>query len=73
MRTLHPLTARQVEIKRREGALIIDVRTDLQFDDAHIPGAICNPAVHAGFGTKLAWVADRDQEVVLVGRARSAS
>jgi rhodanese-related sulfurtransferase len=48
--------------------LIVDVRTDLQFDDAHIPGAVCNPAVRAGFGTKLAWVADRDQEVVLVGR-----
>jgi rhodanese-related sulfurtransferase len=44
------------------------VRTDLQFDDAHIPGAVCNPAVRAGFGTKLAWVADRDQEVVFIGR-----
>ena len=44
------------------------MRTDLQFDDAHIPGAVCNPAIRAGFGTKLAWVADRDREVVLVGR-----
>ena len=26
------------------GALVVDVRTDLQFDDAHIPGAVCNPA-----------------------------
>jgi rhodanese-related sulfurtransferase len=24
--------------------------------------------LHAGFGTKLAWIADRDQEIVLVGR-----
>ena len=63
-----PLTPRQVEEKRREGALIVDVRTDLQFDDAHIPDALCNPAVRAGFGTKLAWVAARDQEIVLVGR-----
>jgi hydroxyacylglutathione hydrolase len=61
------LTPRQVE-RKQESALIIDVRTDLQFDDAHIPGAVCNPAVRAGFGTKLAWVADRDREVVLVGR-----
>ena len=44
------------------------MRTDLQFDEAHIPGAVCNPAVRAGFGTKLAWVADRDRDVVLVGR-----
>jgi rhodanese-related sulfurtransferase len=65
---VEPLTARQVELARLDGALIVDVRTDLQFDDAHIPGAVCNPAVRAGFGTKLAWVADRDQPVILVGR-----
>ena len=65
---VEPLTARQVEVKQREGALVVDVRTDLQFDDAHIPGAVCNPAIRAGFGTKLAWVADRDGEVVFVGR-----
>ena len=58
---VEPLTPRQVEAKRSEGALLVDVRTDLQFDDAHIPGAVCNPAVRAGFGTKLAWIADRDQ------------
>jgi rhodanese-related sulfurtransferase len=65
---IEPLTPRQVVVKRDEGAVIVDVRTDLQFDDAHIPGAVCNPAVRAGFGTKLAWVADREREIVLVGR-----
>jgi glyoxylase-like metal-dependent hydrolase (beta-lactamase superfamily II)/rhodanese-related sulfurtransferase len=65
---VEPLTPRQVEAKRDAGALVVDVRTDLQFDDAHIPGAICNPAIRAGFGTKLAWIADREQEIVLVGR-----
>ncbi len=64
----HPLTPRQVEQKRAAGALIVDIRTALQFDEAHIPGAVCIPAVQAGFGTKLAWIADRDQEVVFVGR-----
>src|SRR4051795_12795124 len=64
----HPLTPRQVELKRGEDALVVDVRTAIQFDDAHVPGAVCIPAVQAGFGTKLAWVADRDQEVILVGR-----
>jgi hydroxyacylglutathione hydrolase len=63
-----PLTPRQVEQKEREGALIVDVRTDLQFDDAHIPGSVSNTMLRAGFGTKLAWIADRDQEIVFVGR-----
>ncbi|MGZ4296255.1 MAG: MBL fold metallo-hydrolase, partial [Solirubrobacteraceae bacterium] len=58
-----PLTPRQVERLQGEGAQLVDVRTDLQFDDAHIPAAICNPAVRAGFGTKLAWVTDREREV----------
>jgi hydroxyacylglutathione hydrolase len=61
------LTPRQVELKRAEGALLIDVRTDRQYDDAHIPDAVCTPAVHAGFGTKLAWLSDREQEIVLIG------
>jgi hydroxyacylglutathione hydrolase len=65
---VHPLTPRQVERQQAGGALVVDVRTDLQFDDAHIPGAVCNPAVRAGFGTKLAWIADRDQDVLLAGR-----
>ena len=63
-----PLTARQVELRRAAGALIVDVRTDLQFDDAHIPGAACVTMLHAGFGTKLAWIADREREIVFVGR-----
>jgi hydroxyacylglutathione hydrolase len=63
-----PLSPRQVEQRRGAGALIVDVRTDLQFDDAHIPGAVCNPAVRAGFGTKLAWLMEQADEIVLVGR-----
>ena len=63
-----PLTPRQVEQKRRAGALVIDVRTDLQFDDAHVPGAVCIPMLSAGFGSKLAWLADHDQEIVFAGR-----
>jgi rhodanese-related sulfurtransferase len=53
------------------------VRTDLQFDEAHIPDAVCVTMLHAGFGTRLAWIAGRGQEVVLIGRddedARSAA
>jgi hydroxyacylglutathione hydrolase len=65
---LHPLAPRQVEQKRAEGALLVDVRTDQQFDDAHIPGAIANPMMRAGFGSKLAWLANREQEIVFIGR-----
>ena len=64
----HPLTPRQVEQQRAEGALVVDVRTDLQFDDAHIPGAVCITMLRAGFGSKLAWLADADQPIVFVGR-----
>ena len=63
-----PLTPRQIEQRIANGALVIDVRTDLQFDEAHIPRAICIPALHAGFGTRLAWLAQRDRETLLVGR-----
>jgi rhodanese-related sulfurtransferase len=55
-------------MKQRGGALVVDVRTALQFDDAHIPHSVSNPAVHAGFGTKLAWISERGQEVVFIGR-----
>ena len=63
-----PLTPRQVELKREDGALLVDVRTDEQFDDAHVPGAVCITKLNAGFGTKLAWIADHEQEIVLIGR-----
>jgi len=63
-----PLTPRQVELKRAEGALLVDIRTDLQFDDAHVGGAVAITALRAGFGSKLAWLADHEQEVVLLGR-----
>ena len=66
--SIGPLTPRQVELKARDGALIVDVRTDLQFDDAHIPGSVSNTMLRAGFGTKLAWIAERGREIVFVGR-----
>jgi glyoxylase-like metal-dependent hydrolase (beta-lactamase superfamily II)/rhodanese-related sulfurtransferase len=65
---LLPLAPRQVELKRSEGALLVDVRTDQQFDDAHIPDAVCIPMLRAGFGSKLAWLADRERPIVLIGR-----
>lgn len=63
-----PLTPRQVELRQAAGALVVDVRTALQFDEAHIPGAVSITMLRQGFGTKLSWVADPRQEIVLVGR-----
>ena len=65
---VHPITPRQLEQHQREGALVVDVRTEMQFDDAHIPGSVCITALRAGFGSKLAWLADHDHPVVVVGR-----
>jgi hydroxyacylglutathione hydrolase len=64
----HPLAPRQVQLAHAEGALVVDARTELQFDEAHIPGAVCITARRAGFGSKLAWLATPEQPIVLVGR-----
>jgi hydroxyacylglutathione hydrolase len=63
-----PLTPRQLVGHLDAGALVVDVRTELQFDDAHVPGAICITALRGGFGSRLAWLADPDRPVVFVGR-----
>jgi hydroxyacylglutathione hydrolase len=65
---VHPLTPRQVQQAERDGALVVDVRTELQFDEAHIPAAVCVTALRGGFGSRLAWLAEPDQPLVLVGR-----
>jgi glyoxylase-like metal-dependent hydrolase (beta-lactamase superfamily II)/rhodanese-related sulfurtransferase len=62
------LYSHQVQLKRAEGALLVDVRTDMQFDDVHIEGSVCIPSFSPGFGAKLAWLADHDREVVFIGR-----
>jgi rhodanese-related sulfurtransferase/glyoxylase-like metal-dependent hydrolase (beta-lactamase superfamily II) len=64
----HPLTPRQVRQAERDGALVVDVRTELQFDEAHIPAAVCITALRGGFGSRLAWLARPEQPLVLVGR-----
>jgi hydroxyacylglutathione hydrolase len=61
------LTAIDLQLMHSKGALVVDVRPDRDYDAGHIPGALCNPSVRAGFGTKLAWVASRDRDLVFVG------
>ncbi len=62
------LAASEVDRRRTEGAMVVDTRTDEQFDAGHVEGALCIPMLSAGFGSKLAWLADRDREIVLIGR-----
>ena len=64
----HPMTPRQVIVAQERGALVVDVRTELQFDEAHVPGAVAITAFRAGFGSKLAWIAQPDEQIVLIGR-----
>ena len=56
-----PLTPRQVDQARADGALVVDVRTELQFDEAHIPSSVSITALRAGFGSKLAWLVEPGQ------------
>src|SRR4029079_4934798 len=60
------LSPRGVEVALGEGAVIVDARTNDQFDEAHIPGAISASAYDTGFGTKVAQVVAPDVEVVVV-------
>jgi hydroxyacylglutathione hydrolase len=65
---VHPLTPRQVRQACDDGALLVDVRTELQFDEAHVPRSVSITALRAGFGSKLAWLVEAEQPVVLIGR-----
>jgi len=60
------LTPRRFEAAIAAGALAVDSRTNEQFDEAHIPGAISASAYDTGFATKVAQVAPPDAELVVV-------
>jgi hydroxyacylglutathione hydrolase len=61
-----PLTPRAVEVAIAEGAILVDARTNEQFDEAHIPGAISASAYDTGFATKVAQVVAEDVELIVV-------
>ena len=61
-----PLSPRGVEVAIAGGALLVDARTNDQFDEAHIPGAISASAYDTGFGTKVAQIVPPDVEVIVV-------
>jgi rhodanese-related sulfurtransferase/glyoxylase-like metal-dependent hydrolase (beta-lactamase superfamily II) len=61
-----PLTPRAVEVAIADGAILVDARTNEQFDEAHIPGAISASAYDTGFATKVAQVVPTDVELIVV-------
>jgi hydroxyacylglutathione hydrolase len=60
------LTPRRLEAAIAAGAFAVDSRTNEQFDEAHIPGAISASAYDTGFATKVAQVVPPDGEVVVI-------
>jgi glyoxylase-like metal-dependent hydrolase (beta-lactamase superfamily II)/rhodanese-related sulfurtransferase len=60
------LAPRGFEAAIANGALAVDSRTNEQFDEAHIPGAISASAYDTGFATKVAQVVPPDAELVIV-------
>ena len=55
------------------GALVVDARTNEQFDEAHIPGAISASAYETGFATKVAKVLGPETRVIVVAGRRATS
>jgi hydroxyacylglutathione hydrolase len=60
------LTPRRFEAAIAGGAIAVDSRTNEQFDEAHVPGAISASAYDTGFATKVAQVVSPEDEVVVV-------
>jgi hydroxyacylglutathione hydrolase len=61
-----PLTPRAVDVALADGAILVDARTNEQFDEAHIPGAISASAYDTGFATKVAQVVPPGAPVIVV-------
>ena len=66
MGTPIPLAPRTVEAGISHGALLVDARTNEQFDEAHVPGAISVSAYETGFATKVAKVVPPEVELIVI-------
>jgi hydroxyacylglutathione hydrolase len=62
------LTPGAVAGSQARGAIVVDVRSDVQFSAAHVPNAVSIPMLKAGFGTKLAWLAAGAPRILFVGK-----
>ena len=61
-----PLTPHEVEEAVAAGAVVIDGRTNEQFDESHIGGALSTSAYDTGFATKVSRVAPAGAEIIVV-------
>ncbi|MET0557640.1 MAG: rhodanese-like domain-containing protein [Solirubrobacterales bacterium] len=61
-----PMTPHEVETAVAEGAVVIDGRTNDQFDEAHIAGALSTSAYDTGFATKVSRVAPPGADIIVV-------
>ncbi len=61
-----PLSTHEVEELVEQGAVVIDGRTNEQFDEAHIEGALSASAYDTGFATKVSRVAPVGSDIVVV-------
>jgi rhodanese-related sulfurtransferase/glyoxylase-like metal-dependent hydrolase (beta-lactamase superfamily II) len=61
-----PLSTHEVEELVEQGAVVIDGRTNEQFDEAHIEGALSASAYDTGFATKVSRVAPAGSDIVVV-------
>jgi glyoxylase-like metal-dependent hydrolase (beta-lactamase superfamily II)/rhodanese-related sulfurtransferase len=61
------LTPHEVEAAVAAGACVIDGRTNDQFDEAHIAGALSTSSYDTGFATKVSRVAPEGAEIIVVG------
>jgi glyoxylase-like metal-dependent hydrolase (beta-lactamase superfamily II)/rhodanese-related sulfurtransferase len=61
-----PMTPHEVEAAVAGGAVVIDGRTNEQFDEAHIAGALSTSSYDTGFATKVSRVAPAGAEIIVV-------
>lgn len=61
-----PMTPHEVEAAVAAGAVVIDGRTNDQFDEAHIAGALSTSAYDTGFATKVSRVAPEGADVIVL-------
>jgi hydroxyacylglutathione hydrolase len=60
------MTPHEVEEAVAAGAVVIDGRTNEEFDESHIPGALSTSAYDTGFATKVSRVAPEGADVIMV-------
>jgi hydroxyacylglutathione hydrolase len=61
-----PMTPHEVEECVANGAVVIDGRTNEEFDESHIAGALSTSAYDTGFATKVSSIAPSGADVIVV-------